>query len=463
MESLKKLSRSILVIALLFIADEFSIILSYLIAYFIRATLLSRFMGNLPQLLPLKFYYKYTFLLLLWPIFFAYEGLYSSRFKRGSEFLKIFKSTSIAYIFTILTLFLINVKPSFSRSVLVISWAIAPFVVFILRGFIRLVIKQAGFLKTNLILIGHSKAMQLAKRSILNNPGISMHIIDHLDAFAVEKIDEIEKKTHIDMIITTLFPEIDTLVEYAETNGIELLTVADIFGLRTQGMKIEEIGSMVAINLKYNLLIPFNAIVKDIIERFLSLILVILLIPVFFIIAIVILLTSKGPVLFAQERVGKGGAPFNFYKFRTMYVNSESRLEELMTQNPGVREEWEKYQKVKSVKDPRVTKFGSFLRKFSLDELPQLFNVLKGDMSIVGPRPYLKNEITDKDIKKQLSIILSVKPGITGLWQVSGRNELEFYERLLLDEYYVMNWSISMDMEIILKTISVVLFGKGAY
>jgi undecaprenyl-phosphate galactose phosphotransferase len=185
--------------------------------------------------------------------------------------------------------------------------------------------------------------------------------------------------------------------------------------------------------------------------------------PLMFPIAIAIKITDGGSIFFRQKRPGLNGKEFVVYKFRTMYPNNEKILKEYLKKNPKARKEWELYRKLKSY-DPRVTPIGRFLRKYSLDELPQFFNVLKGDMSVVGPRPYIYKEFEEykvpEDVRKKL---LSVKPGITGLWQVKARNEATFKDRIRLDLEYIENMSFWLDLKIILKTIWVMLTGKGAY
>ncbi len=214
----------------------------------------------------------------------------------------------------------------------------------------------------------------------------------------------------------------------------------------------------------YTKRISTNSLVNESLKRAFDIIISILLLPfvlpIIGLIAILIKIDSEGPVFFIQDRLGKNGKKFKCIKFRTMYVNNDEILEEYLKRNPEKREEWNKYKKLKSF-DPRVTRVGRFLRKTSLDELPQIFNVIKGDMSLVGPRPYLPKEETDMGYFK--NTILLTKPGITGLWQVSGRNELEFKVRLILDERYVLNWSFWLDLLIMLKTIKVVLKREGAY
>lgn len=166
-----------------------------------------------------------------------------------------------------------------------------------------------------------------------------------------------------------------------------------------------------------------------------------------------------GPAFYGHVRVGKDGKPFKCWKFRSMILNSAEVLEELLKNDPAAREEWERDFKLRE--DPRITKIGAFLRKSSLDELPQLWNVLKGEMSLVGPRPVIEDE--RKYYGEKWAEYLSVKPGMTGLWQVSGRNDTTYDERVEMDADYVHNWSLWSDFTIIFKTIFVVLDHRGAY
>lgn len=168
---------------------------------------------------------------------------------------------------------------------------------------------------------------------------------------------------------------------------------------------------------------------------------------------------SSGDIFFIQQRLGKGHKIFNCYKYRTMYEENKNILDEYLLKNPDEVEYFEKYHKYKN--DPRITKVGDFLRKTSLDELPQFFNILRGEMDLIGPRPYMINELQKID-KSDQEMILKVKPGLTGLWQVSGRSELTFKKRIELDIWYIQNWSLWMDFVIFLKTIKVVFFKVGA-
>ena len=183
--------------------------------------------------------------------------------------------------------------------------------------------------------------------------------------------------------------------------------------------------------------------------------------PIILVVGALIKLTDGGKVFYTQERVGKDGKLFRIIKFRSMYMDAEKKLEEILEKDPKAKEEWEKFHKLKN--DPRITPIGKFIRKTSLDELPQFINVLKGEMSIVGPRPVTKEEI-EKFYKDKANLILSVKPGVTGYWQVEGRSDVDDYEeRVKMDEWYVRKKNFLLDLKIILKTIKVIFTGKGAY
>ena len=192
-----------------------------------------------------------------------------------------------------------------------------------------------------------------------------------------------------------------------------------------------------------------------------SLVAILIFMPIMFIIAILIKVNSpKSTVFFKQKRLGLDGKLFDVYKFRTMVVDAEKKLEEMLSKDTKMREEFEKDFKLKN--DPRIIpNIGSFLRKSSLDELPQFFNVFLGNMSVVGPRPIISEEIFK--YSEYANKLFSIKPGVTGLWQVSGRNDIDYDERVALDMQYIDNKSILFDIKIILKTVSVVFFKKGAY
>jgi Undecaprenyl-phosphate galactose phosphotransferase WbaP len=199
--------------------------------------------------------------------------------------------------------------------------------------------------------------------------------------------------------------------------------------------------------------------IKRLIDIFGALVGLVTLLPLFFLIGLLIRLDSPGPVFYGQRRIGRGGAPFKLWKFRSMVTNADERLGEHLGQNPDLQLSYTQFQKL--WEDPRLTGLGRILRRSSLDELPQLWNVLKGEMSLVGPRPFLPEQAGDYGAAYTLYI--STRPGITGLWQVSGRNRLSFGDRSRLDEFYIRNWSIALDGAILFRTIWVVLRREGAY
>ena len=185
----------------------------------------------------------------------------------------------------------------------------------------------------------------------------------------------------------------------------------------------------------------------------------IFILPFMLIIAIIIYLDSGGPIIYKQKRVGRNGKEFNFYKFRSMVKNADMILEEYLNTHEDEKKEWQKNFKLKN--DPRVTKIGKIIRKTSIDELPQLWNVLIGDMSLVGPRPLLPNEV--ERYSSYIEDYKLVLPGLTGVWQVSGRSDTTFEERVIMDSWYIHNWSVWIDIVYLLKTVLVVVKSKGAY
>jgi len=220
-----------------------------------------------------------------------------------------------------------------------------------------------------------------------------------------------------------------------------------------------EIGGLPGLMVRQNLLDPRRLTVKRTLDLIATTLALPLILPVMAVIALCIRLETPGPALFTQRRIGRDGYHFDILKFRTMYNDADTRLAECLEQSPELDAEWRRDHKLRC--DPRVTRVGAFLRKTSLDELPQLWNVLRGDMSLVGPRPIVDSEVQRYDAA--FATYTRVRPGITGLWQVSGRNNLSYPERVQRDMYYISNWSVWFDIWIIARTIPVVLHRDGAY
>ena len=204
-----------------------------------------------------------------------------------------------------------------------------------------------------------------------------------------------------------------------------------------------------------------TSVVKRAMDIVMSVVLLVFIAPLLLVIAIAIKLEDGGPILFAHKRRGLRGETFRCFKFRSMVKDAESQLNALLESDPVAAEEWRLYKKVKN--DPRITKVGKLLRKSSLDELPQILNILMGDMSIVGPRPITDKEVPDYGVSSDFDVYCSVRPGVLGLWQVSGRSDTDFERRVQLDTKYARTWNVWLDLEIMFRAVPVVLLGKGAY
>ncbi|MCR5254262.1 MAG: undecaprenyl-phosphate galactose phosphotransferase WbaP [Treponema sp.] len=227
----------------------------------------------------------------------------------------------------------------------------------------------------------------------------------------------------------------------------------------TSTQQLKDIAGIIAFSSVHNLTFRLNKLLKRLLDLFVILALAPVWVPVFIICAILTKITSRGPIFYGHKRVGRNGKVIKCWKFRSMVVNSQEILEKLLAENEEMRIQWEKDRKLEH--DPRITKFGKILRKTSMDELPQLINILLGEMSLVGPRPVTEPELEKYGDYKDY--VLSVKPGLSGMWQISGRSDTGYEERISYDTYYIQNWSIWLDIWILIKSVWVVLLGKGAY
>ncbi len=277
-----------------------------------------------------------------------------------------------------------------------------------------------------------------------------------------DMVAEAVSRAAADTVIVLSCPEIDgaavrRLAWRLERDDIDLIMASALVDTAGDRTTIRPVDGLPLLHVEHPRLKGARRAAKEVFDRVLALMLVILAAPLLIAIAMAIRLGPKGrgPAIFRQERVGKGGRPFVIYKFRTMYVDAEARLAELRQLNDGDGTLF------KMRVDPRVTPVGRVLRRLSLDEIPQLLNVLKGDMSLVGPRPPLQREVAEypDDMRRRLV----VKPGLTGLWQVSGRSDLSWEESIRLDLSYVENWSLSLDLAILARTLIAVMRQSGAY
>jgi exopolysaccharide biosynthesis polyprenyl glycosylphosphotransferase len=249
--------------------------------------------------------------------------------------------------------------------------------------------------------------------------------------------------------------------EACDARGVIFKMVPDLLEIRMGEVQMDHHLGLPAYRIKHTSLTRANFIAKRAVDIIFSSLLLVVTAPLWMIVCLLITFDSKGPILFTQKRYGWRGQVFHAYKFRTMVADAESRVGDVK----GLNAQAGAFFKAK--KDPRVTRFGKYLRRFSFDEFPQFINVLRGEMSVVGPRPLALTtgelQALERDFGETSKKRANVLPGITGLWQVSGRSDVSSEQRFALDLFYIEHWSLGMDLEIILKTPYVMLFGKGAY
>ncbi len=423
---------------LLIFGDGLGIIASIFLAYWLRGVLLE------PNDIPLRHY------LLFWPFFtplliFWYEGLYTSRYDFWQETRLIFKALVLSLLIVLSFLAITKHIEHYSRFVVVVSFIVMAFVLPLQKRVLKWLLFHLGIWKKKAKLYGSDPFLE---RSIFQNyylgyvQGEGDTIFINSRNFSVKKIEKILKK-QIQLHHQLFFIPLIRDFNLADSQILEL------FDARSN-----------LIILKNSLQDRKNLIAKELFDRLSATVLFVLFLPLLFCIGATIWISEpKSSIFFYQKRLGKGGRIFTLLKFRTMYENSEEILQDYLKQDPQRLKKWRRYKKLK--KDPRVTPIGRILRKFSLDELPQLWNVIRGDMSLVGPRPYIPQELEKMQEAKE--IILSVKPGMTGLWQVLGRNRLTFEQRLRIDIWYVYNWSLWRDVVVLLKTFRAVLKKEGAH
>jgi Undecaprenyl-phosphate galactose phosphotransferase WbaP len=251
-----------------------------------------------------------------------------------------------------------------------------------------------------------------------------------------------------------------TMISSNQKGGWErLILLPNLEQISSFGVVSFDFGGVLGLEVRHNLLDMRQRAIKRVMDILLSIVLGIIFLPISLLVALWIRLDSPGPILYSQERLGKDSRKITVYKFRSMKLNADTVLAEYLSNNPAASKEWEQNQKLYD--DPRITRAGKWIRRLSLDELPQLFNILKGDMSLVGPRPIMLDQETLYG--DHIEVYTNVRPGLSGFWQVSGRNQTSFRQRVDYDAYYVRNWSIWLDIYIVVRTVWVVLSRDGAY
>lgn len=373
------------------------------------------------------------------------EGIYSKRYDFWQEMQRIVKGVFLASIIVLAFLAMTKQSESYSRFVLIVTFAITAFILPLQKYYLKRLLFMIGTWKHESTIIGEDTFFT---KHVFKNPYLGYVLTDKYKA----KTLFISSSIGIEALEIYLH---EALIHKQEVVFIPLITNFDfsdahiihLFNARSNLIIVEN-----------NLLNKTNRWIKTIIDTFFSLLIFPLLLMLIGFIALLIKREDGGTVFFKQIRLGKDSKEFVCYKFRSMQENSDALLQDYLVGHPEEIENYEIYHKYEN--DPRITRIGTFLRKTSLDELPQIFNVLKGEMSLIGPRPYMPNERSK--MGNNIDIILAVKPGITGLWQVSGRNNVDFVSRVDLDTWYVRNWSVWNDIVILIKTVQVVLARKGA-
>jgi exopolysaccharide biosynthesis polyprenyl glycosylphosphotransferase len=467
------MKRSELIFSAIQVPVDFTmIVLAAITAFFIRD--IPQIINQLPKLYNFSFDAYLKIVLIVAPIFlliYALEGLYDIRVTRKfwKEAVRIFSATSIGLVIIIVTIFLKREWFS-SRFIILAGWMLAVFYVILARYLIQLIqkwlLRSRGMGVHRVLLIGRNGKINALKRLFQQNKNLGYCVVDQVETAHLKVVRGIREKTGIDEIIlcepSVTDDEQEKLVDYCAINNVAYKYVPTT--LQTSKFEMGVIDGEPIIEVKNTPLDGWGRILKRVFDVAASIFGIILTSPIMLLTALAIRLDSRGPIIFKNERVGNDGKKFNVFKFRYM------KWECCVTKENCALEDALKYEKELIAKqsvrkgplykikdDPRKTRVGRFIEKYSLDELPQLFNVLFGSMSLVGPRPHQEREVEKyMDYHRRL---LTIKPGVTGMAQVAGRSDLDFEDEYHLDLYYIENWSLWLDIQICFKTIGV-LFRK---
>lgn len=458
-----------------------AIFIVFRLAVLVRMRLLPLFYAGFPSSLSFRGLADIWWVFAVWIFLFYYEGLYTKRLSFWDEIRALWKVSffSTVGVFTVLSVG--KLGDVMSRTIVVVMGIISLLLLPLIRIIAKKALRRFGLLKRRVLILGAGETGKLIVRALRKEPNYGYEILGFLDDDPGKRgmrIDGIKVHRGIDRAteyikgcnIEDLFiampgagkERLQGLINSLQHKVERILFVPDIFGIAVTGTNLQHFfhEEAFAFEMKNNLSNQFNILVKRCFDITVSVLLLPFLSLPMAVISALIRLDSKGKAMFSQERVGKKGTTFRCYKFRTMYEDAEEKLAALLQNDRETREEWEKNWKLND--DPRVTRIGRFLRSTSLDELPQIFNVLKGEMSLVGPRPVTRDEI-DLHYKDMAELCFCVMPGITGLWQVSGRSNTSYDYRISLDAWYVRNWNLWLDIVILLKTVRIVIKREGAY
>ncbi|MFH0780140.1 MAG: sugar transferase [Parcubacteria group bacterium] len=460
-------------------ADYLTLVVAGLLAYYIRFEQTVRELRPVIFELPFKDYFYYTlFVAVIWLIFFAWAGLYSfQRRKITAEFSRVILACSTGMTAVIIYMFFVRQMFS-SRFIILIALILSVILIAIERSLLRKIQNYAlsrGWGSHKVIIIGQDKDTDEIVATFENQSYLGYKIVARIRNFeriSANELMQLHQKYKIDEIIqadSTLSRKYSiALIDFCNEHNIIFKYAAGPFESRTRNVEVHMIAGVPLVEIKKTKLDGWGKIIKRLIDLIFSTILIIIFSPLMLVIAILIKMEDKGPAIYKNERVARKGA-FNVYKFRSMYVKYciGKQFEKCIKQSDALKFETELIKKnserqgpvYKILKDPRRTKIGRFIERTSIDELPQLFNVWIGNMSLVGPRPHQPREV-DKYAKHHRQV-LDIKPGMTGFAQISGRSDLDFEDEVRLDAYYIENWSLALDFWIILKTPWIVLKRKS--
>jgi len=467
---------------LLVLSDITSLFLSLAIAVIAR-TVLKQFAGNiltLPSSIEPLDYLGLAPLILIFLGVYAWRGLIPAiGISPVGELRRLSISTSLAALGLASVAFLTKTPTSYSRIVFGLTWLFALFLVPIGRGIVRRIASRAGLWGEPIAVIGYGSKGRWIAEYLLKNPILGLRPVVALrgpyengkkaSSFPLiqvgtpQMLEEASRRARVKtaMLVTSEISEelLDDLVEPKKKGFQRLITISDIRQVGSLWVRPLDMGGVLGLEVKQNLLSVWHQTLKRTLDLVLIFMGSVVILPLCLVIALLILIESRGSVFYGSPRLGKGGGKFKMWKFRTMVSDADQVLRKYLDEFPELEAEWNSSFKLKD--DPRVTRVGKFLRKSSFDEFPQIWNILKGEMSLVGPRPILLDEASRYETTFRMYAY--VRPGITGLWQTSGRNDSDYDLRIALADYYVRNWSLWLDIYILGTTPSVVLRRNGAY
>ena len=476
------LLRKLACLAVIVAGDILALFVAFIAGFFLRDRVLTALPAFDFEAVPLDVQLRLGFIkgAAFLIVIFAFEKLYTRRLSFWDETRRLVEGATLAFILIMTTVFLFQTYTQISRTVVVLAWLLSLGLFPLVRLLVKTLLARTGLWRKNILILGTGRTAQRVAGEVLRNRTLGYSIAGFLsesgknvderlagDIPVLGTIDDFERIVEEHQIRDAVVAlsnnrqnEMLRIVKSCEPFVESIKVVPSIGSVFTAGVRIDELGDILALSVPRNLAKPWNTAGKRVFEYLICLALLILLAPLWLVIVAALKIDSRGPVIFSQKRLGRGRKEFKIYKFRSMYLDGDARLEAYLKAHPEARADWETFQKLRG-DDPRVTRIGKILRTWSLDEMPQILNVLKGDMSLIGPRPYLPREL--RKLGPMAAIICQVKPGLTGLWQVRGRNTLTFEERMALDEFYIRNWSLWLDVVILFQTFRAIVLREGAF